>query len=144
VEKNFWNVRFPVYNKWKKRWWEKYLEKGYLDMLTGFRCSSPMSRNDAINYPVQGAAFHCLLWCMIELQKWLRKNNMRTLIVGQIHDSLVLDFYRKETKRVLEKAKQIMTELLPKYWDWICVPLEVEAELSPVGGSWHEKKGVAI
>jgi DNA polymerase I-like protein with 3'-5' exonuclease and polymerase domains len=81
---------------------------------------------------------------MIELQKWLRKNNMRTLIVGQIHDSLVLDFYRKETKRVLEKAKQIMTELLPKYWDWICVPLEVEAELSPVGGSWHEKKGVEI
>ena len=61
IEDDFWGNRFPEYAAWKSRWWKIYQKYGYVDMLTGFRCSGVMSRNDCINYPVQGAAFHCLL-----------------------------------------------------------------------------------
>jgi hypothetical protein len=34
----------------------------------------------------------------------------------------------------------VMTRKLVKHWDWINVPLEVEAEVAASGLSWHDKK----
>ena len=142
VEHHFWTNRFPVYAEWKKRWFDKYLKTGGFDMLTGFRVDGVYGRNDVINYPVQGAAFHCLLWCLIQLQRWLNATGMESLIVGQIHDSIVLDVTDDEAKEVLAKAHFIMTEMLPKHYTWIIVPMEVEAEMTPLGGSWFTKEKV--
>ena len=113
-------------------------------MLTGFRVDGIYGRNDVINYPVQGAAFHCLLWCLIQLQRWLNAAGMKSLIVGQIHDSIVLDVTDDEAKEVLAKAHEIMTEDLPKHYSWIIVPMEVEAEMTPLGGSWFTKEKVDL
>lgn len=142
VEDYFWNERFGVYGEWKEKHWEQYCDVGYVDMKTGFRCSGLMGRNDAINYPIQGAAFHCLLWSLIELNRWLKKNNMKTCIIGQIHDSIVLDIDPAELNTVLAKAKHIMTEKIRLFWSWIVVPLDIEVELTPVDGSWYLKKEV--
>lgn len=142
VEKYFWGTRYKAYGKWKERQWKKYLKDGYVDLLSGFRCKGLMSRNEAINYPIQGAAFHCLLWSLIRINKWLKENNMLTMIIGQIHDSIILDIEPSELDRVLRNAKRIMTEEIRKYWDWIILPLEVDVELTPVNGSWFLKKEV--
>ena len=142
VEDLFWNKRFPVYNKWKERHWQEYQRKGYVDLLTGFRCKGVMSRNDAINYPIQGVAFHCLLWSLIRLHDWLKDNDMQTRIIGQIHDSIVLEIYPPELNEVLAMADKIMTVDIRSHWIWINVPLEIEVELSPVDGSWYLKKEV--
>ena len=61
IEDDFWHRRFKVYGRWKKDWYQEYLKKGYFDTLTGFRISGYMKKNDVINYPVQGTAFHWLL-----------------------------------------------------------------------------------
>lgn len=140
VEDDFWNRRFQVYTQWKKSWYEKYQRNGYFDMLTGFRVEGYHKRNDVINYPIQGAAFHCLLWSLIQLQKWLVKYKMKTKIVGQIHDSIVSDIHGPEMQDYLDTAKYIITEALPKAWSWISVPLDVEVEIAPVGMSWFDKK----
>lgn len=144
VEKDFWENRFKVYTRWKKAWWYDYLNSGWFDTFTGFRISGVLSRNQVINYPVQGSAFHCLLWSTIQLQRWLKKYKMKTKIIGQIHDSIVFDFYRKEIDDVIAKAVQIMTVDICKVWKWIIVPLEVEAEISPLGGSWYDKEEYKI
>ncbi len=144
VEYDFWNKRFKVYGQWKKDWWFEYLKKGYFDTLTGFRIEGLFKRNEVINYPVQGSAFHWLLWSLIRIQKLLRKYHMRSVIVGQIHDSIVSDVHKKELKDYLEIAKQVMTIDVRKHWKWIIVPLEIEAEVAPVGGSWYEKEKVKI
>ena len=140
VENDFWGKRFKTYSRWKKNWWEKYQREGGFSTLTGFRIDGVFSRNDVINYPVQGSAFHCLLWSLIRLNKWLNKNKMKTLIVGQIHDSIVADVHTDELDSYLSKAKTIMTQTLPEEWKWIEVPLEVEAEITPINGTWYEKK----
>lgn len=137
VERDFWGNRFRVYNQWKKDWFEKYLKRGYFRMKTGFVCTGLYNKKQVVNYPVQGAAFHCLLWCLIELQKWLNKNKMKTKIVSQIHDSLLLDGPVSEVKIVVKKLKQIMRELLPAAWDWINIPLEVEVEIAQK--NWYSK-----
>lgn len=144
VENHFWNKRFPRYAKWKKDWHQQYLKRGWIEMLSGFRCLGPMSRNACINYPIQGASFHCLLWSLVQLQKWLVANEMKTRIIGQIHDSIVLNFAADELHTVLRKARKVMREDIRKHWEWIVVPMDIEAEVAPIGRPWNEKEVMEI
>ena len=142
VETDFWGRRFRVYTQWKKRWFDRYQREGGFDLLTGFRINGVYKRNDVINYPIQGSAFHCLLWSLIRLQRWLVKRKTRSVIVGQIHDSIVADVHKSELGDFLVEAKRIMTEDIRTVWPWIIVPLTVEAEVSET--NWWEKKEVEI
>ena len=139
VENHFWNERFPVYGQWKKEWYDEYKNKGWFESLTGFIYQGYMTRNEVINYPIQGDAFHCLLWSLIELRKELKKQKMKTLIVGQIHDSIVSDVPKEETDDYINMTQEIMVERLMKEWDWIIVPLNIDTEASPVDGNWAQK-----
>jgi DNA polymerase-1 len=143
VEDSFWNKRYKVYTQWKNDWWDLYVRRGWLQMYTGFVVQGPYNRKQVINYPIQGTAFHWLLWCVIKINKWLRKNKMRTMIIGQIHDSIIFDAHKDELDAVREYAIKVMTVLLPKHWHHITIPMAVEAECSPLEASWHEKKKVA-
>ena len=98
------------------------------------------TKNFCLNAPVQGAAFHCLLWSLIRLQKILRKRGLKALIIGQIHDSLLLDCPAEEIQEVLTLAKRVMTQDIRKFWSWIVVPLEAECMVSPKGESWYAKE----
>jgi DNA polymerase I-like protein with 3'-5' exonuclease and polymerase domains len=69
---------------------------------------------------------------------------MRSKIVGQIHDSIVADVHEEELEEFLKTAQQIMTKRIRKRFDWINVPLDVEAEVTPINGSWYEKKEIPI
>lgn len=142
VEDRFWNERFPDYAKWKERWYKDYLKRGYFDMLTGFRCSGIMSKNDVINYPVQGVAFHFLLWSLIQVVKWLKEQKLETLVVGQIHDEMTLDAVDSELITVLKKVKQIMCDDIRDYWNWINVPFDIDAKFAGVDESWYYKTKV--
>ncbi len=111
-------------------------------MKTGFRVSGVYGRNDVLNGAIQGSAFHCLLWSLIELVKWMRKKKLKSKVVGQIHDSLVMDVHKSEFDDVISKTVDVMTKDLLATWDWIIVPLEVEAECSET--NWFEKKEVKL
>jgi len=139
VEKHFWTKRFPVYTKWKRKWVDKYRRQGWMLTKSGFICQGFMRKNEIINYPVQGSAFHCLLKALIDLQDELIRRGMKSKIVGQIHDSIVADVPDEEIQQFLNLAEWIMTINLRKQWGWIIVPLEAEAEVTPVNGSWFEK-----
>jgi DNA polymerase-1 len=141
VEEDFWGRRFKVYAKWKLDWFREYQRTGGFSMLTGFRVDGVYKRNDVINYPVQGSAFHCLLWSLIQLVKWLRRNRMKTVVVGQIHDSIVADVHEDELQDYLAMTRQIMLKDIRREWPWIIVPLEVEQEVAET--NWFEKKKVA-
>lgn len=144
VEDLFWNKRFPTYNKWRETWVKKYHKKGYVDTLTGFRCSGYMRRNQVINFPVQGVSFHMLLWSLIRLHQIMTRKRYRSRIIGQIHDSIVLELHPDETVEILQLAHHIMTVQLPKAWKWIKCPMEADADLAPIDGSWNTMKGFEI
>lgn len=144
IEKHFWEKRFPVYNQWKKKWWGEYLKKGYFHSFTGFKWEGILNRNEVINYPVQGAAFHCLLWCLTRIQEEMERRGMKSKIVGQIHDSIVGDIHKDELKLYLKICKRVMTKDILEHYKWINVPIEVEAEVAPLGKSWFHKQKVEI
>lgn len=140
IEHDFWNRRFRVYSRWRKKWVKEYQKKGYFDMYTGFRCSGVMTENETINYPVQGAAFHCLLWSFIEIDKISQEERWKSQLVNQIHDALILDVRPSELEYVMNTIKRVTCIDLPRAWKWINVPLNVEAGLCGVDESWADKK----
>jgi DNA polymerase-1 len=140
VEYDFWHNRFAVYQEWKEEWWEKYQERGWFQMLSGFRVSGYLNRKEVINYPVQGTAFHALLWCLIRISYLLKKYKMKTKLIGQIHDDAVSDVPEKELSNYIEIALDVITVQLKKHWPWIITPMQVEIETTPIDGSWYEKK----
>jgi DNA polymerase I-like protein with 3'-5' exonuclease and polymerase domains len=107
--------------------------------FTGFTAEGVHRRNEVINYPVQGNAFHCLLWSLIETMKALRKYKMKSVVIGQIHDSMISDVPDNELQDYLNITEEITAVKLRKHWDWINVPVGTEVEVSPAGGSWADK-----
>jgi len=145
VEKSFWNERFPVYNQWKKDWVQEYFKKGWLKTLTGFICQGALRRNQIVNYPIQGSAFHCLLQSLITLvNKELRRLKMKSKVVGQIHDSILADVPAVELDQFLQVVNHVTTVLLLEKFPWIIVPMEIEAEVTPLNGCWADKQEVKI
>ncbi len=142
VEDIFWNKRFRVYGKWKEKQWKDYLKKGEIYLYSGFTCSGVMSRKEVTNYPVQGFAFHWLLWSFIQIHKIFKKRGFKTRILGQIHDSLVLMIWPSEINKVLRIVKNVMTKRVVQHWPVITIPLGIEVELAPVDMPWYYKKEV--
>ena len=60
-----------------------------------------MGKNDVSNYPVQGSAFHCLLWPFIELDKISLKEKWDSRLIGQIHDAMLYDMNPDEREDVI-------------------------------------------
>jgi len=142
VENRFWFERFSVYDKWKTSWYEEYLRHGYYRMKTGFISQGVFKKNEVINGPIQGTSFHCLLWSLIKINNWLVENKMKTMVIGNIHDSIELDVFKDELDKVLEVCDRIMTEEIKKEWPWIIVPLAVECKIGEK--NWFEMKEMAI
>lgn len=140
IEDHFWNNRFKEYGRWKKRAYAAYQKRGYIDLLTGFRISGVMRKNEVLNYPVQGAAFHCLLWSFNRMHKIIQEDHLQTRLIGQIHDAMILDVHPDELDYISNLLVQVTTIDLPNEWNWIIAPLQIDAELCPVDGSFAEKE----
>lgn len=143
VEKEFWNT-FNVYEKWRRYWYAEYRKKGYFDTLTGFRCQGYMARNEVINIPVQGSAFHCLLQSLIDIEKALKNTKLESFPIGQIHDSIVCDVVEEEMDEFINFCIEISTKRLMEKWRWINVPLNIDVKASEVNGNWYKMDKVII
>ncbi len=139
VEDDFWNRRFKVYTEWKKRWHRQYLDTGEFGMYTGFRVKGSYRRNQVLNYPIQGPAFHVMLKALIILQKEIERRKMKSLIIGQIHDAMECDVVESELQDFIPMAEDIMVKQVPKLWDWITVPLSIGVEVASPGQTWADK-----
>ena len=138
IEDDFWKVRYPVYNQWRKSWFANYLARGYFHTLTGFAWYGVEKRNFVINCPIQGDAFHCLLQAIIDIQAEIERIRMDAEIVVEIHDSIVAIVHKSQLHDYVAMANHIMTTKLREKWPWIILRLKTETEVSPV--SWADKQ----
>lgn len=144
IEYYFWNERFAVYNSWKKLVWKQFQKRGYIKTKLGFYYGGNLTEKEVTNYPIQGTAFHCLLWSLIQLNRWIMKKGFASKLIGQIHDSIVIDLVPHEKSIIKEKIRSIMCDEIREKWDWMITPLDIEAEITEIDGSWYQKKGEKI
>jgi DNA polymerase-1 len=144
VEEYFWGELFPDYQQWKFDNWNQYKERGYIELFTGFRCTGKMGFNQVNNYRIQGTAFHVMLWCLIKINEILKIRKMKSMIIGQIHDSIIFDIVDEELEELKKIIKYICTIAVREHFKWIIVPLEIEAEITGINESWNLKKGFIL
>jgi len=140
VEDHFWNVRFAKFSKWKKQRWNQYLKDLKHTSKAGFEFCGFFTRNEVTNYAVQGSAFICgILYSMVHLHRWLKSHQMRTKLMGQVHDSVVAMVHKDELDVFLKMANQIMCHDAPREFPWIITKLESDVEITHLGGTWFDK-----
>ncbi len=116
-------------------------EKGYAETIYGRRrpvpelsSSSHMQKSFgervAMNSPIQGTAADIIKIAMVNVAKRLEQEKLKSRIVLQIHDELLVETYIEEK----EKVKQVLLEEMPGAAD-LSVPLLVEVE---EGRNWFE------
>lgn len=86
----------------------------------------------AMNSPIQGTAADIIKIAMIAVDKELKKRGMRSRLVLQVHDELLVEAWAKELEEVKEILKRCMEEAAS-----LDVPLEVDMH---TGNNWYEAK----
>lgn len=139
VEEWFWKERFKVFGSWKNRWYYDYCRNGFCKSLSGFVYSGLLGKNDIVNYPIQGFAFHWTLLTIIEVTKELKRRKLKSRMWNEIHDSTVANCPRRERDDYIDLIIDVMTRRVPERWPSINVKLSASVEIVPEGMSWAEK-----
>jgi len=84
----------------------------------------------AINAPMQGTAADLIKLAMISVQKWLEESQLKTLLIMQVHDELVLEVPDAEINTVKTRLPELMQSVAK-----LDVPLVVEVG---VGDNWDK------
>jgi len=134
-----WYAAHPKVVEFHKDLEKQMRERGWVENVFGMRRhlddpSNGHERRQAYNFPVQGPAVLICFLSMIEIQKWLDKRpRLRSLIIHQMHDDVILDCPMREVKQVAPAAKKIMEHVDLSYWvgkrPWSKVPLAVDVKI---------------
>ncbi|WP_326910005.1 DNA polymerase I [Sedimentibacter sp. MB31-C6] len=131
-------------DKYMKDIVEQGKRDGYVDTYFGRRRYIPelSSRNYnirsfgeriALNTPVQGTAADIIKAAMVNVYKKLKTNKMKSRLILQVHDELIVEAFEPE----LEFVKRIIKDEMENVIDNFKVRLEADVN---VGGSWYEAK----
>ena len=117
-------------------------QEGYVSSIFGRRrnlekeINSPnamireFAKRAAINHPMQGSAADLIKIAMIDFSNALKKNNLKSKLIMQVHDELVVEVYKPE----LEKVKELVVSSME-----LNQPLKVKLVVDVnVGESWQE------
>lgn len=86
----------------------------------------------ALNTPIQGSAADILKKAMVDLHREMTKRGLKSKILIQVHDELVLNVYKDELEEVKELVRDKMENVIK-----LDVPLKVDIE---TGNDWYEAK----
>ena len=85
-----------------------------------------------MNTPIQGTAADIIKIAMNKLYKALKDNNLKSKLVMQVHDELIVETFDDEIDAVKKIMKDSMENVVK-----LDIPLEVELN---VGNSWYDAK----
>lgn len=116
-------------------------EQGYVETVFGRRLWLPEIRGGsgprrqgaeraAINAPMQGTAADLIKMAMVAVQGWIAAERLRTRVIMQVHDELVLEVPDAELESVRESLPALMCNVAE-----LRVPLKVEVG---AGKNWEQ------
>lgn len=139
IEKYF--EKYPNIKKYMDGEIEKCKEEGFVETLWGRRRYVPEIKSNnfnvrqfgervAMNAPIQGTAADIIKIAMIDVQRELEEKKLKSKLILQVHDELVIEAENSEIEQVKELLIRCMENVME-----LNVPLKVEAE---TGSNWYE------
>jgi len=86
----------------------------------------------AMNSPIQGTAADIIKIAMIRVNEALKKENLRSRLLLQVHDELLIETHKEEVETVTAILEKEMKQAVN-----LSVPLEVDMH---IGNNWYEAK----
>ena len=108
----------------RKRFIREINEKNYMRQEFGKRL--------AMNSPIQGSAADIIKVAMIKVDELLKKHDLKSKMILQVHDELIFDVYKEELNEVMEIVAKGMT-----------TAVKMDVELKSEGSyaiNWYELK----
>ncbi|NMB27812.1 MAG: DNA polymerase I, partial [Tissierellia bacterium] len=116
-------------------------EKGYVETILKRKRYVPelKSRNYnvrsfgeriAMNTPIQGSAADIIKVAMVKVYEELNNRNLKSKLILQVHDELLIETYKGEE----EEVKKIMVDIMENSIN-LDIPLKVDLK---VGDNWHD------
>ena len=91
-----------------------------------------MGERIALNTPIQGTSADIIKKAMVEIYDELKKQNLKSKMILQVHDELIFDLIEEEKEQVEKIVKDKMTHTIT-----LDVPLKVSADY---GVNWYDTK----
>lgn len=118
-------------------------EQGFVETMSHRRRKIPdinarnfnvrgFAERTAINSPIQGSAADILKIAMINLDRALMASTLKSQLLLQVHDEIILDVPMDELEEVKDLVKKTMEEAVQ-----LAVPLKVDEN---AGATWYEAK----
>lgn len=118
-------------------------EKGYVSTMWNRRRLMPeltsgnynqraFGERVAMNMPIQGTAADIIKIAMIRVYQCLKERNLKSKLILQVHDELLIETYKEELQEVKKLLKYEMEQAAQ-----LSVPLKVDVH---EGNSWFEAK----
>ena len=119
---------------------EEAKEKGYVATIFGRRRNIPELKSQnfmvrqfgaraALNMPIQGTAADIMKLAMIEVNKQIEARNLKSRLVLQVHDELLLEVPEEEKEEAIELLRNSMENIVE-----LSVPLIAEVTSAD---SWY-------
>jgi DNA polymerase I len=132
-------TEFPAVKEYMDGAIEKARKHEYVETILGRRryLRDINSRNqtmrgfaerNAINAPLQGSAADLIKVAMIHVYEWMKKENLKSKMILQVHDELVFDAHKDEVELLKKHIPELMSNAIK-----LAVPIEVEVG---VGTDW--------
>lgn len=86
----------------------------------------------AMNTPIQGSAADIIKLAMVNVFKELHEKNLKSSLILQVHDELILNVYKDEYDKVVDIVKRNMEQVVK-----LKVPMEVDIN---TGDTWYDAK----
>lgn len=136
-------ARYPMVKKYMEDIVKEGKEKGYVTtILNRIRYIPELSSSNAVqrnfgermamNTPIQGSAADIIKVAMVSVYKELKARRMKSKLILQVHDELIVEAYKDE----IEEVKSIVKEKMEKAAA-LKVPLTVDINS---GMSWYDTK----
>jgi len=133
--------RYPGVKRYMDETRAQARSRGYVETVFGRRLwlpeiksGAPVRRQAAeraaINAPMQGTAADLIKLAMVAVQDFLDKEKMKSLLIMQVHDELVLEVSDDELERVKVSIKELMENVAK-------LDVALVADVG-VGNNWDE------
>jgi DNA polymerase-1 len=134
-------MRYPGVARYMEETRQQARERGYVETVFGRRLWLPEinggsgprrqgAERAAINAPMQGTAADLIKLAMVAVQDWIDKEGLKSRMIMQVHDELVLEVTQDEAELVKRRLPELMCNVAV-----LDVPLVAEVGF---GANWEQ------
>lgn len=145
----YWNVYSSI-KKWTRNNEKEAVKKLYVtnkfgrirhlpEVLDNRWWIKESALRQASNFKIQSLGADITNWSVINIDKMLINLKLKSCVIGQIHDSVLVDMHPDEKQIVIDVVNNIMVNRANNFFSFLRIPLSIDIE---IGENWNDMEKI--